>query len=170
MTIAEAKKLGRTPTMGEIRRMTKIRDYLIRFHYTNLGNALREAGLEPRGGGHRVNLVKLFEDWAQLTRRLGHPPTALEYRRGGSYGMNTLVKRCGSWRRIGMRFRALVDAERKEREWRDVLEIIEQWKGKTTAAARLDFITTMAPSVLSKLDFAKTKTRSERSRNEDYRL
>jgi hypothetical protein len=40
-----AKKLGRTPSTGEIRRMTKIRDYQIRFHYINLGNALREAGL-----------------------------------------------------------------------------------------------------------------------------
>jgi hypothetical protein len=132
-----ANKLGRTPTMGEIRRMTKITAYLIRMHCTNLGNALREADLEPRGGGHRVNLMRLFEDWAQLTRRMGHPPTALEYRRAGKYGMNTLVQRCGSWSRIGARFRALAKAEKMEREWGDVLEIIEEWKGRTTAGARL---------------------------------
>jgi hypothetical protein len=132
-----AKKLRRTPTMGDIRRKAKITEYLIRIHCTNLGNALREADLEPRGGGHRVNMVKLFEDWAQLTRKLGHPPTALEYRRAGKYGMNTLVQRCGSWQRIGERFRSLVKAEKMEREWGDVLQIIEQWKGQTSAAARL---------------------------------
>lgn len=132
-----AKKLGHTPTMGEIRRMTKITDYLVRFHCTNLGNALREAALEPRGGGHRVNMVKLFEDWAELARKLGHPPTALEYRRAGKYGMNTLVKRCGAWSRIGSRFRALVKAEKMESEWGDVVKMIAQWDGHTTLSGRL---------------------------------
>jgi hypothetical protein len=63
-----AKKLGRTPTMREMRRMMKISEHNIRFHYKNLRSALREAGLDARAQGFKVNLVRLLEDWAHVAQ------------------------------------------------------------------------------------------------------
>jgi len=131
-----ARKLGRTPTMAEIQCMAKISEHHIRFHFMNLGNALREAGLEARAQGHKVNLVRLLEDWAQLARRLGHPPTCLEYRKAGRFADNTLTQRCGTWARVGARFRALAKEQKMESEWEDVLEMIARWEGATTVAGR----------------------------------
>jgi hypothetical protein len=131
-----AQKLGRTPTMNEIRRMVKISEHGIRFRFGNLGNALRKAGLDARAQGHKVNLVRLLEDWAQLARKLGHPPTAAEYRKAGQFADNTLTQRCGTWARVGSRFRALAKEQKMESDWADVLAMIAQWEGATTVAGR----------------------------------
>jgi Homing endonuclease associated repeat len=131
-----ARKLHRTPVMAEIRSMAKISEYHIRLHFRSLGNALREAGIEARGGGHKIDRFRLLEDWGQLARKLGHPPTHLEYRKAGEFGTATLVKYCGTWSKVGEQFRALVKRQRKEAEWADVLEIVRRWQGATTLAGR----------------------------------
>jgi hypothetical protein len=131
-----ARKLCRTPMMAEIKRMTKITDYFIHKHFANLAHALREAGIEPRGVGHRLDTVTLLEDWAHLTRKLGRPPSFMEYRRAGQFGANSILVRCGAWSRVGQRFRALMKERKIEREWADVLAIIANWEGHTTAEGR----------------------------------
>jgi len=110
-----ATKLGRTPTMREMRSMMKISEHNIRFHYKNLRSALREAGLDARAQGFKVNLVRLLEDWAQVTRKLGHPPTCVEYRKAGEFADSTLILRCGAWSRLGARFRAMRGNRRRHR-------------------------------------------------------
>lgn len=131
-----ATKLGRTPTSTEIRRMTGITDYLIHRNFNNLAHALQQAGVETRGVGHRVDTMTLMEDWAHLTRKLERPPSHMEYRKMGQYGANSILTRCGAWSRAGERFRALVLENKKESEWADVLKIIAQWEGRTTAEGR----------------------------------
>jgi hypothetical protein len=131
-----AQKLGRTPSTAEIARMTKITQYLIHRHFKNVAHALRAAGIEPRGVGHRVDTVTLLEDWAHLTRKLGRPPSFMEYRNAGQFGSNSFINRCGAWSRVGERFRAVVKENKKESEWADVLEIIARWEGHTTAEGR----------------------------------
>jgi Homing endonuclease associated repeat len=131
-----ATKLGRTPTATEIRRMTGISAYFIHRHFNNLAHALQQAGIEPRGVGHRVDTVTLMADWAQLTRKLGRPPSHMEYKKAGQFGANSILNRCGAWSRAGERFRALVMENKMESEWADVLEIIAKWEGKTTAEGR----------------------------------
>jgi hypothetical protein len=131
-----AKKLGRTPTMREMRRMMKISEHNIRFHYKNLRSALREAGLDARAQGFKVNLVRLLEDWAHVARKLGHPPTCVEYRKAGEFADSTLILRCGAWSRVGARFRALAKEQKMESEWADVLAMIARWEGATTVAGR----------------------------------
>ena len=131
-----AKKLGRTPTMAEIKRTTKITDYFIHKHFVNLAHALREARIEPRGVGHRLDTVTLLEDWAHLTRKMGRPPSFMEYRRVGQFGANSFINRCGAWSRVGERFRAVMRESKRESEWVDVLGIIARWEGQTTAEGR----------------------------------
>src|SRR5262249_6726609 len=131
-----AKKLGRTPTKEEIRRLARITDYFIHVHFTNLAHALRAAGLEARGVGHRVDTVALLKDWAYLVRKLGRPPSFMEYRRAGHFGANSILNRCGAWSRVGERFQAQMAENKTESEWADVLAIIAEWKGHTTAEGR----------------------------------
>jgi hypothetical protein len=131
-----ARKLRRTPMMAEIKRMTKITDYFIHKHFVNLAHALREAGVEPRGVGHRLDTVTLLEDWAHLTRTLGRPPSFMEYRRVGQFGANSFINRCGAWSRVGERFRSVMKESKREGEWADVLAIIAGWEGHTTAEGR----------------------------------
>jgi hypothetical protein len=131
-----AKKLGRTPTYTEIWRLTKITKYLIKMHFGTLAQAYSQAGIVLRGIGHRVDTVALLKDWAHLTRRLGRPPSFMEYRRAGQFGANSILNRCGAWSRVGDRFRVVIKEHKQESAWADVLETIARWEGKTTAEGR----------------------------------
>jgi hypothetical protein len=131
-----AKKLDRTPTYTEIWRMTKITKYMIKLHFGTLADALERAGIAARGVGHRLDTLTLLEDWAHLTRKVGRPPSFMEYRKAGNYGANSFLNRCGAWSRVGERFCALVKERKKENLWADVLKIVKEWEGKTTAEGR----------------------------------
>ena len=131
-----AKKLGRTPTYSQIWRMTKISKYLINMYFGSLAGAFSEAGITARGVGHRLDTVTLLEDWAHLARKLGRPPSFMEYRRAGQFGANSFINRCGAWSRVGERFRAAIKESKRESEWDDVLKIIARWEGQTTAEGR----------------------------------
>jgi hypothetical protein len=131
-----AKKLDRTPTYTEIWRMSKITKYMIKLHFGTMAEALKRAGVAARGVGHRLDTLTLLEDWAHLTRKVGRPPSFMEYRRAGNYGANSFLNRCGAWSRVGERFCALVKERKKENVWADVLRIVKEWEGKTTAEGR----------------------------------
>ena len=131
-----AKKLDRTPTYTELWRMTKITKYMIKLHFGTLAEALKRAGVAARGIGHRLDTLTLLEDWAHLVRKMDRPPSFMEYRRAGNYGANSFLNRCGAWSRVGERFCALVKERKKEKTWGDVLRIVKEWEGKTTAEGR----------------------------------
>ena len=116
--------------------MTRITKYEINMHFSNMGSALKQAGVAARGIGHRLDTMTLLEDWAHLTRKLGRPPSFMEYRQSGQFCANSFLNRCGAWSRVGERFRAVMAEHKKESEWKDVLEIIARWEGKTTAEGR----------------------------------
>src|SRR5262249_40342271 len=63
-------------------------------------------------------------------------PSFMEYRRAGHFGANSILNRCGAWSRVGERFRALMTENKMESDWADVLTIIAQWEGHTTAEGR----------------------------------
>ena len=131
-----ARKLGRTPTYTEIWQMTKITKTRIKLQFENLAEALRQAGVEPRGCGHRLDTLTLLEDWGHMVRKMGRPPSFMEYKRAGNYGANSFLNRCGAWSRVGERFRAIVKERKRESAWTDVLAIVAAWEGKTTAEGR----------------------------------
>jgi hypothetical protein len=131
-----SKKLRRTPTTAEVKRMTKITDYMIHKYFANVSHAFREAGLEARGIGHRLDAMTLLADWAHMTRKLGRPPSFMEYRKAGHYGANSFINKCGAWSKVGERFCALVQQNKTESEWADVLKIVARWEGRTTAEGR----------------------------------
>jgi hypothetical protein len=131
-----AKKLGRTPTYTEIWRMTKITKTQIKLRFENLAEALRQAGVVARGIGHRLDTLTLLEDWGHMVRKIGRPPSFMEYKKAGNHGANSFLNRCGAWSRVGERFREIVKERGRESAWADVLEIVRQWEGKTTVEGR----------------------------------
>jgi Homing endonuclease associated repeat len=131
-----ARKLRRTPTVAEIKRMTGITDYEIRKHFANVTQALYQAGIDVRGVGRPANTLAVLEDWGRVTRKLGRPPSYMDYRREGQYTNNSLLLRCGAWSRVGERFQAEITQRKSENDWLDVLAIIKEWQGSTTAEGR----------------------------------
>jgi hypothetical protein len=131
-----AKKLGRTPTYTELWRIGKVTKYMIKLHFVTLAEAMKRAGVQARGSGHRLDTLTLLEDWGHLARKMGRPPSFMEYRRAGNYGANSFLNRCGAWSRVGERFCAVVKERKKEYVWMDVLAIIREWEGKTTWEGR----------------------------------
>lgn len=65
-----ARKLGRIPTQNDL---TEIGVTIGRIgkRCGTLGQAIREAGLEPDGNGYEIDTTKLLRDWAQVARKLG---------------------------------------------------------------------------------------------------
>jgi len=144
-----AKKLGRTPTYTEIWRMTKITKTQIKLQFENLAEALRQAGVVARGVGHRLDTLTLLEDWGHMARKMGRPPSFMEYKRAGNYGANSFLNRCGAWSRVGERFREVVKERKRESAWTDVLAIVREWEGKTTSEGRRK----MKPTVSERVPF-----------------
>ena len=120
-----ARKLGRTPTYAEARQMSGVPHFWIQEHFATLSHALREAGLEPAGRGHRIETAALMEDWARLARKLGRLPMLADYRKLGRFSVRPFFERCKSWVRVPGRFGAWVRDQEQEKKWADVLRMIE---------------------------------------------
>ena len=54
--------------------------------------ALAACGLERHGCGYKIDMHKLFLDWAEVTRKLGKTPSMLDYEMHGEYTTKALVK------------------------------------------------------------------------------
>src|SRR6476646_2772212 len=65
-----AEKLGHSPSYPALKKMKNITHMDFRKNFGTYTRALREAGIEPRGGGHMVGLKHLFKDWAEIVRSL----------------------------------------------------------------------------------------------------
>ena len=119
-----ARKVGGTPTHANLRQMTRVRPWWIQKHFSSLEQALRQAGLEPNGNGHRVKTEALLADWGLAVKKLGKLPSLNEYVQYGRYCTATFLKRFGAWGRVPDSFRSFVQSNGKEGEWGQVLELI----------------------------------------------
>ena len=74
-----AEKLGEMPSYPKLKSMAGIRLHRILALFGNYTQAIRESGLKGHGSGHPQNIEALFEDWAEIVRKLGKVPTRTEY-------------------------------------------------------------------------------------------
>lgn len=118
------KKLGRTPTYAELKKMSKLTRFWIQKHFANMGHAFREAGVDALGSGFRIETSVLLDDWAQVARKLGHLPSLGEYKREGKFSTQPFMVRCRIWSKVPDGFRAFVQKCEREAEWADVLAMI----------------------------------------------
>jgi hypothetical protein len=105
--------------------MTGISMHKIQRHFGGYNAALGACGLEPHDAARPRTMEELFEDWAEVVRKIGKAPTRTQYDRHGRNSPRPLMRIFHSWTAIpeGMRQYALehglADA------WKDVIGIIE---------------------------------------------
>ena len=124
--LACAQKLGRTPKYEEVRQMTRISRFWVQKYFTTLSHALREAGVDPQGSGHRVETQALLEDWAMTARRLQKLPSLTEYRKEGRYSIRPFYDRCGGWTGVPEVFRNWCRQMESGEKWEDVLTLVSR--------------------------------------------
>ena len=120
-----ARKLGRTPTRAELKKMAGVSLSRVKYLFRGMTFALREAGLDPKGRGHLIPTDELLLQWAQVVRKMGKLPGMLRYRSLGKSTHVPFIRRYGSWHAVPGAFRKMAREKQIEKEWKDVLAIIE---------------------------------------------
>src|SRR5579859_2154088 len=131
-----ATKLRRSPNLRDLRKMAGINESELYRRLGNLKKALLAAGLKVSGSGFYSGRSELLLDWAAVVRKLGKLPSAVAYDREGNFSLKPFFQHFGSWKGMSETFRKFAAEERIERQWKDVLAIIERheerlrWVGK----------------------------------------
>jgi HNH endonuclease len=119
-----AKKLGRNPSVLELRKIGGIPHGELIKHFGGLGPALKEAGLEAIGSGYQIASSSLLLDWAAVVRKMGRVPLAREYKETGKYSHRPFAMRFADWAGVRSAFRKFAREEKIEEQWMDVLKLI----------------------------------------------
>jgi hypothetical protein len=127
--VALAEKLKQVPTLPELMKHAGIDRPEIRKHFGNYKQALEECNLEVPERGRKVELDRLFLDWAEVVRALKKIPTVFEYERRSRYSSRPLMRCCGSWNMVAERMKLYAEEHGLEGEFRDVLELVELQPG-----------------------------------------
>ena len=119
-----ARKLGRTPTRAELRKMAGISLSRVKQLFKGMTLALRAAGLDPKGPGHLIPTEDLLLDWARVARKMGKLPPMQRFESMGRSTHVPFIRRYGSWRLVPGAFRKFAREKGIEKEWKDVLAMI----------------------------------------------
>ncbi len=120
------KKLARVPTIPELTKSKGIDRVEIRKHFGNYKAALDECNLAVPERGRRLDMGRLFRDWAEVVRKLKKLPTVFEYEENGSYTEKPLTTRFGGWSQVPGALKLYAEKHGLAGEWRDVMELIEE--------------------------------------------
>ena len=90
--VALAEKLKQVPTVAELMKHAGIDRPEIRKHFGNYKQALEECNLEVPERGRKVELDRLFLDWAEVVRAFKKIPTVWEYERRSRYSSRPLIE------------------------------------------------------------------------------
>ena len=127
--VALAEKLKQVPTMPELMKHAGIDRPEIRKHFGNYKQALEECNLEVPERGRKVELDRLFLDWAEVVRAFKKIPTVWEYERRSKYSSRPLMRCAGSWNMVGERMKLYAEEHGLDGDFRDVLELVELQPG-----------------------------------------
>jgi hypothetical protein len=86
---ALAEKLGRVPTLTEIKTMTPVGRRAVRTHFGSYTEALIQCGMET-GRRFRIPMETLFADWARVAREIQRIPSASDYEEKGIHSTRPL--------------------------------------------------------------------------------
>ena len=115
-----AEKLGRVPTLTEIKTMTPVGRRAVRTHFGSYTEALIQCGMET-GRRFRIPMETLFADWARVAREIQRIPSATDYEEKGLHSTRPLQSRCGSWRKVPHMMLKYAQEEGLVAQWPDVV-------------------------------------------------
>jgi hypothetical protein len=131
-----AKKLGRAPSYPELKRAINVTRRSIQKYFATYTRALRECGQERQGSGHQVQMDALFQDWAEVVRKVGRTPTVAEYELHGRFSVQPLFTRFGTWRKTPGGMLAYAQKQGLAKKWGDVMKIVSASQGKEPGSSR----------------------------------
>jgi hypothetical protein len=117
---ALAQKLGRVPTLTELKTMTPVGRRGVRNHFTTYTNALIACGMLANKK-QRLGMDSLFGDWATVARQMQRLPTSTEYEEKGAHSAKAIIARCGSWKRVPHMMLGYAQERGLVKEWPDVM-------------------------------------------------
>ena len=120
------EKLGEVPSQPQLTKMTNFTKLQVRRHFGSYAHALRACKLEKSGGGWKIAMEALFQDWAMVARALGKLPSVTEYEQTSQYSQTPLVKRFGTWGQVPHGLKQYIEEQGTEEEWKDILEKIAE--------------------------------------------
>ena len=127
--LALAEKLKQVPTIPELLKHAGIDRPQIRRHFGNYKQALEECNLEVPERGRKIELDRLFLDWAEVVRAFKKIPTVFEYERRSKYSSRPLMRYARSWNMVAERMKLYAEEHGLDGDFRDVLELVERQPG-----------------------------------------
>jgi hypothetical protein len=124
--LACAEKLGRVPTVAELIQHERIDRVEVRRHFGNYTAALEACNLEIPERGRKLEMDRLFEDWAGVVRKLKKLPSVFEYEQNSRYTEKPLSSRFGRWAQVPAALKMYAAQQGLAEEWRDVMELVEE--------------------------------------------
>jgi len=134
--VACKEKLGHIPTRAELAEHSSVRRGDIWKHFRTYGRALRACNLRAKIRRRGIELRALFEDWAQIVRKLKKIPSVGEYESLSPFSARPLRIRLGSWTKVPAGLKKLAEEQGLANEWKDVMELIAQ-PAKVTRGSRV---------------------------------
>jgi hypothetical protein len=120
-----AEKLERAPTHKELVKTLDVSKWTIKTLFGSYTRALKECKLEGKYSGRKVEMAKLFRDWAMVARELKRVPSSCEYSFHGKYSEGPLRARFGAWAHVAPGLKRYVEEHGLQAEYKDLLAMID---------------------------------------------
>jgi hypothetical protein len=119
-----AEQLGRVPTREELMTCGGVRRRDVRRNFGSYKQLLRACRLERTEGHRKVDMERLFRDWARVARSIQKLPTMKEYKELSQYSVRPLKTRFVSWNYVPAGLKRFAEEQGLAQEWKDVLELV----------------------------------------------
>lgn len=130
-----AAKLGRAPSIRELKATAKVNMRELRWHFDSYTNALRAAGVKAKDPG-MTPVELLFADWTRVTRKLGKIPTLEEYEKHGEYSGTPFRRRFGKRTDVSRGLQEYAEERGLLAEWEDVKQMVGTIRTQRSGAQR----------------------------------
>ena len=118
-------EIGRVPNRMELAKRTGLSRHDVNRYFGNYMMALKECGLEKTGGGMKVGIERLFNDWTRVVRLNGRLPTVFEFERESRYSVRPFRRLFGKWSDVAEGMKRYALERGLTNDWQDVMELID---------------------------------------------
>lgn len=125
--LATAAELGKTPTRGELMKLTGATPRTVRNHFGTYQRAMESCGLEINGPGKKLTMQSLFEDWTGIVRTLKKVPSVTEYEQLSRYSVRPMLRMFRMWLNVPDGIKMYIEEQGLADEYKDILDVIDYW-------------------------------------------
>jgi hypothetical protein len=118
------EKLGRVPTRVELAKHAGLSRHDVNRYFGNYMTALKECGLQKTGGGMKLEIERIFDDWTRAVRASKKLPTVFEFEKESRYSVRPFRRLFGSWSKVPEGMKRYAMERGLTNDWQDVMELI----------------------------------------------